>query len=426
MERVFTDRPHDMRRHARRSSAKPVHYSVNMFEAKKRMRLSYEGRLLDISESGICIQSHHPLSPGHIVWMNGSTEEEAGFVRWCRQLDSTYKIGIELEKIHTRKLDEATNAFMETLYRIDRECSNREEDPNETLPRIKQAIDSACIACEAFEKQIKDQNIIREVQVRFREKTNPILAKSYCINRVRTWPQGYQGDYKTLEGIYRNTPLSEGIGYYLDLWGFNVPLAVAVRNRIKKLGMILKDELNHRTYPSVMNIACGSCREVFELASEIELSGAKFTCIDLDDDALSFSANRLSFTTISPLTSNQVILRKYNAVRMFDHEMNLKEFGMQDLIYSVGFFDYLPSDFLANLFRSLYALLKPGGKLIASFKDAARYRYQEYHWIFDWDGFLQRTEYDFRNILSNAGILDRVIRETREESGIIVFYVIEK
>jgi hypothetical protein len=79
-----------------------------------------------------------------------------------------------------------------------------------------------------------------------------------------------------------------------------------------------------------------------------------------------------------------------------------------------------------NLFRSLYALLKPGGKLVASFKDASRYRYQEYHWIFDWDGFLQRTEKDFRSILSGAGMHDSLVYETREESGVIVFYIVTK
>jgi hypothetical protein len=67
-----------------------------------------------------------------------------------------------------------------------------------------------------------------------------------------------------------------------------------------------------------------------------------------------------------------------------------------------------------------------GGKLITSFKDAERYRSQEYHWIFDWDGFLQRTEEDFRNILFEAGIPDTSISEVREDSGIIVFYVITK
>jgi len=199
-----------------------------------------------------------------------------------------------------------------------------------------------------------------------------------------------------------------------------------VRNRIKMLKDILHDELSKRQKPSVLNIACGSCREVFELAVEIEKSNARFSCIDLDNDALSFAANRLSYTNLSPLSSNQVALRKYNAVRMFDHELNMQEFGKQDIIYSVGFFDYLESGFLAKLFNALYNMLKPGGLLITSFKDAARYRHQEYHWIVDWNGFLQRTEEDFHEIFTNAGILGSSITETREESGVIVFYLVRK
>ena len=49
----------------------------------------------------------------------------------------------------------------------------------------------------------------------------------------------------------------------------------------------------------------------------------------------------------------------------------------EDVIYSVGYFDYLPDDFLAKLLHSLHQLLNPGGKLIAAFKDASRYRSQE-------------------------------------------------
>ena len=314
----------------------------------------------------------------------------------------------------------------EQLEGIEQKCRNSDESPESILKETRTAVDVLCEACKSFEAEVKDRDIIRDAQVRFRIKTNPLLSKSHCIHRVRTWPQGYQGDYKTLESIYRNTPLSEGIGYYLDLCCLDFPLGVAVRNRIEKLEGMLREELQSRTAPSVLNIACGSCREVFELATDIEQSGAKFTCIDLDNDALAFAANRLSFTNISPVTSDQVILRKYNAVRMFDHEMNMNEFGMQDIIYSVGLFDYLPTDFLTNLLRALYKMTKPGGKLIASFKDANRYRSQEYHWIFDWDGFLQRNEEDFRNILFDAGIPSSAITETREDSGVIIFYLIDK
>jgi len=294
------------------------------------------------------------------------------------------------------------------------------------LNDIKVAISDVLRACEEFEREVQDKDIIRDARVRFREKTNPILSKSYFINRTRTWPQGQQGDYKTLEYAYKNTPLSEGIGHYLDLYLLNSDLAPAVRNRIKKLKDLLRDEISMRQKPSVLNIACGSCREVFELAPEIEKSGAKVTCIDLDNDALSFAANRLSYTNISPLTSNQVKLRKYNALRMFDDELNMSEFGKQDIIYSVGFFDYLQSDFLSRLLKASYTLLNPGGKLIASFKDASRYRHQDYHWIVDWDGFLQRYEEDFMSVFSEAQIPFSAITEMREETGVIVFYVITK
>ncbi len=128
---------------------------------------------------------------------------------------------------------------------------------------------------------------------------------------------------------------------------------------------------------------------------------------------LNYRIHRLCFYTLFDYSS-------------FDDETNLIEFGRQDIIYSVGFFDYLPDEFLIKLLSSLYNLLDHGGTLIAAFKDANRYRSQEYHWILNWDGFLQRREEDFRNILSVAGIPNSAIKEEREESGIIIFYTISK
>ena len=63
--------------------------------------------------------------------------------------------------------------------------------------------------------------------------------------------------------------------------------------------------------------------------------------------------------------------------------------------------------------------------MIAPFKDVRRYRPQDYHWLTDWDGFLQRKEEDFREVFEQAGIPESAITESREESGVIIFYVIE-
>jgi extracellular factor (EF) 3-hydroxypalmitic acid methyl ester biosynthesis protein len=426
MQNTSTYQHEKTRKYERRSYNEMIDYSISVPETRERKWLNLKATALNISQGGLCIHTDFALSPGDMLWFNSGLQEKAGFVRWALKSDTGYRAGIELDGKHIKTLDEATEIFNKRLEEIEKRCTDVEEDAGRLLDAVAEAISDMSRAYEDFERSVQDKDIIRDAQIRFRHKTNAVISKSYFLNRARTWPQGYQGDYKMLEGIYRNTPLSEGLGYYLDLYFLNAPINKAATYRLKKLEDILREELQRRESPSVLNIACGSCREVFELASEIETSRAKITCIDLDNDALAFAANRLSYTNISPTVSNQVKLRKYNAVRMFDHELNMSEFGKQDIIYSVGFFDYLPDDFLVNMLKAVYELLKPGGSLIAAFKDEHHYNSIDRHWIVDWDGFLERSGENFREIFSDAGIPDRAIREIKGGSGIIVFYVITK
>jgi extracellular factor (EF) 3-hydroxypalmitic acid methyl ester biosynthesis protein len=329
-----------------------------------------------------------------------------------------WSAGEEQEK-STLMLGQAIERYMEELRSLERRIENDQADESTTLRDIVTLNDTVLKMCAQFETDVKDEDVIKATRSYFRKRTHPILSKSYGINRIRTWPQGYQGDFKTLEGVYRDTPMSDGIGYYLDKYSQNWTLAHALRGRIEKLTELLRAELSARQDLKVLDIACGSCREVSMLVPDIKQSKAQFTCTDLDGDALDFAVKRLTHVD---LASEQVKMTKYNALRMFDLDIARAEFGPQDIIYSVGYFDYLPDDFLAKLLRSLYQLLNPGGKLIAAFKDADRYRSQEYHWIADWDGFLQRTVKDFERILSEAGIPADKITMTRDRTGVIVFY----
>jgi extracellular factor (EF) 3-hydroxypalmitic acid methyl ester biosynthesis protein len=223
----------------------------------------------------------------------------------------------------------------------------------------------------------------------------------------------------TLELIYKNMPMSTGIGYYLDKYMQSSALGVGVRERVAKLKDLLQKELMAKRDLMVLDVACGSCREVFELAPLIRTSGARFTCLDLDSNALEFALDRFAYAGLS---SDHADVVQYNALRLFDSETAQTEFGMQDIIYSIGFFDYLPDDFLVKMLSSLYVMLNPGGKLIAAFKDANCYRAEIYRWLVDWDGFLQRTESDFIRVLRDAGIPDNAVSMTRVDSGPIVFY----
>lgn len=434
----------EIRRSARKPHTQFIAYTI-AHELNKQKKFNLNGRIVDISDAGLGIETGYPLMPGHTLWFNNLSGYETGAVKWSMKLNKNYRAGIELAEgtkplyqeedsfedtsviteeleVYSKLLDAATDQFTAELIKIEKRCSDPSEDAKALLKATDRAINDMLATCKEFEQKVQDKDTIRNARVRFHEKTNPLLSKSYCINRVRTWPQGQQGDYKTLEAAYRNTPLSEGIGYYIDKYALNLPLADGIRNRIKELEELLREEINNRRNPSILNIACGSCRELMGLVPDIIASGAQITCIDNDSDALNFAQSRLSHPSLLP----QIEFYKYNALRMFDDELNMIEFGEQDIIYSVGLFDYLPDDFLVKLLRALYNLLNSGGKLLAAFKDADKYSSQEYHWIADWDGFLQRTPGDFDRILAQAGIPEKALSVMREESGVIIFYIASK
>jgi len=326
-------------------------------------------------------------------------------------------------RTYVEELDAKIEKYMMALGDLEVRSSMPDANNEALLNEITVLTDSMLQSCAQFEQEVNDPLAIKQAQVYFREKTHPILSKSYAINRCRTWPQGQQGDFMTLELIYKNMLMSVGFGSYLDKYAQSTSLGVGVRERIITMRNFLKKELISRSNPKVLDVACGSCREVFELAPEIKASGAKFTCIDIDNAALDFALDRFAFAGLS---EEHTELVQYNALRMFDFETAQTGFGMQDIIYSIGFFDYLPDDFLVKMLSTLYMLLNPGGKLFAAFKDVDHYQPQVYHWLVDWDGFLQRTEKDFYRVFRDAEIPSNAISMTRVDSGSIVFYSITK
>lgn len=327
----------------------------------------------------------------------------------------------EDRKHYGELLDAKIDKYIEQLKNIEVKCSRPRVNQQDLLAEVTLLNDSMLAFCAEFEAAAKgDKALIENARVHFRERTAPILTKSYFMTHARTWPQDYQGDYKLLEGVYRNTPLSEGIGYYLDKYSLSSSLAVAVRERRATLRTLLTAELDSREKPNILDVACGSCREVLELASDIRRSDAIFTCVDFDGDALEFAANRM------PALADNTKFCKYNAIKMINHERNVKQFGMQDVIYSVGFFDYLEDDVLVRLLQALFKLLTPGGKLITSFKDCRKYSSQHYHWMVNWDGFFQRTVEESKTILDKAGLPSETSTSLRDKSGVILFYITTK
>lgn len=448
MEDLLHNADSDMRRFRRRTYAETVDLSVMTPELKDHTAFRLKGRIVDLSDGGIGIHADYPLEPGARLSFTSGDSNRYGVVKWAIKVDDqlhkaglalctddTYGIQYPVEladtcstinedlELYTADLDANTDAYIDALETLSAACSAPGADAGKIMNDVRGLNEKMMAACAEFEEAVAhDAAILKAHRQAFQEKTDKMLSTSYIVRHARTWPQGCQGDYKMLENVYKNAPLSSGLGYYLDLYGLSLPLAEAVRCRIKRLEEIVRQEIRSRNAASVLNVACGSCRELMGLAPDIVASGAKVTCIDTDGDALAFALERLSFTG----AADSIEFRKYNATRMFDDELNMAAFGKTDIIYSAGLFDYLPSEFLSKLLGALYRMLNEGGTLVAPFKDAARYNSHDFHWLVNWDGFRQRKETEFRSILADAGIPMSAVREERDATGLIIFYMITK
>lgn len=330
----------------------------------------------------------------------------------------------ESEDPLTAKLYKAVVRFNSKLEAIEGRRLSTDSCMDSILHDLSEAISEMSTACEEFEKSSRaDAQLVKELQKQVRRETDRFFLQSRLMRHARTWPRGYPGDFEILEDIYDNVSKSDGIGDCLDRYFLSTILARAVQGRKETMRGILKSELEARSGLNILNVACGSCREIVELAQEVRSSGAKMICIDADPAAVEYSRGRLAGVGLG---QDIVDVRRYNALKMVSHDKNLSEFGMQDIVYSIGFFDYLRDDILIAIISSLYRLVNPGGKLIAAFKDSRRYKTQEYHWLVDWSSFLQRTEDEQRSLIARAGIPTAMVSTLREAGGVVLFFIAKR
>lgn len=263
-----------------------------------------------------------------------------------------------------------------------------------------------------------DQEGLKELQAWFRQETDPLFQKSPLITRVRTWPEGYPGDFVTLEALYVNQPWAErGLGNFLDRYFLSRTLAVAVRSRLNKLTSLLniraQDEEGESNW---LNVACGPCRELLSVPRSDQ---RKIWCIDQDEASLAYAEDLLQ-------RKHNTVFRKMNAFRLINPERNVEQFGELTTIYSAGLFDYIDTERLERLLAGLYGSLAKDGVLIASFKDQIRYDTFDYHWFMKWHYFLQRSESECYQLLENAGIPHNKMTVVRDDSGVILFFLCSK
>lgn len=204
----------------------------------------------------------------------------------------------------------------------------------------------------------------------------PYLMRSRFFERAYYKPKGYAGDFFMIEMIYRNIPEGDGkLGRLIDGLLLNQLPAKAVRGRRRLLHRTLdrlcRERLSLLSSIHIMNLACGPCRELFDLIAEGGFDDRiQALCVDIDDEALQFAdrnVNTFDHSADVRFMNENVIKWALGRVK--------QDFGPQDIIYSSGLCDYLDSRLVAALIKKSHEHLKPGGSLIlGNFSPANRDR----------------------------------------------------
>ncbi|BHH82030.1 hypothetical protein LA52FAK_03190 [Desulforhopalus sp. 52FAK] len=193
----------------------------------------------------------------------------------------------------------------------------------------------------------------------------PYLMRSRFAERAYFKPKGYAGDFLMMEHIYANIPKGEGrLGELIDIFCLERPGSLAIHGRrrlIKEQLTRISNELHGRgERTSIMNLACGPNRELFDFIAECDHSDTvDALCVDIDAEALQYTnqhVNIFPHMASIRLMSENVI--KWSLGRA-SHQM-----GEMDIIYSAGLCDYLDTRLFRALVTRCYNHLKPGGSLL--------------------------------------------------------------
>ncbi|HBD08288.1 MAG TPA: hypothetical protein DCZ69_08500 [Syntrophobacteraceae bacterium] len=244
----------------------------------------------------------------------------------------------------------------------------------DSAPEIPASLQLQCNAIlDEFNDQLQDfqdQNLAKPDVEEYAwgyvfKEIFPYFMRSRFAERAYYKPKGYAGDHLMMEMIYRNQPEGDGkLGTLTDSWCLNSAASKAVRGRRKLLGKqlesISRQKLAHGRPIRIMNLACGSNRELFDFLQHCDYTEMiEATCVDADAHALEYTDQQVNVfphqATIRLMNDN-VVRWAVGGIR--------HQYGPQDIIYSAGLTDYLDRRLFQALIARCYEHLNPDGVLI--------------------------------------------------------------
>ncbi|NIR47132.1 methyltransferase domain-containing protein, partial [candidate division KSB1 bacterium] len=290
----------------------------------------------------------------------------------------TYNAVMEIEKgnFQPRSLDEKEKkAVEETIVRFSREAEIEASDIERYLQKLEKKTANMADAelMDEFPKFAKKfGDFYSTVTENFPEVTSAsqalrskikdfakLVDQSPFMSRCLRKPQGYAGDYQMMNYMYDNQVFDSqtNMGKLLNYYLFSNPASNAVRNRAKIIQGLIQQRASVQTELAITSIACGPSREVTGTLEFLkDNTNIVWTLLDQDNDALANARKNIP--------KDQRLTLNFVNAGVRDLLKKSIDLGQQDILYSLGLFDYLEDKIAITLISRLYAFLKPGGLML--------------------------------------------------------------
>ncbi len=218
---------------------------------------------------------------------------------------------------------------------------------------------------------------------------------------------GYAGDFEIIDKIYQNflSPKKELQNW--DRFVHHQPAFKAVKNRLSYfLDQMWKLQITNPTGATVLNLASGPGRDMFESFRVIGKSNIHIDCVEQDKTAINYAK------TVCHDYLDHISFIHRNACRFTPQKK-------YDLIWSGGLFDYFNDELFKRMIKRLLSALARNGQLvIGNFSE--RNPTQSYMDFFDWVLY-HRSEETLRTLAIECGVSPNNISIEQEPEGVNLF-----
>ena len=235
----------------------------------------------------------------------------------------------------------------------------------------------------------------------------PDFMPGAVMKRCYDKPLGYPGDYQIMNYVYEwqrvgNTP------YEKLLHRIGIETGACVGTRLRMTQKMLRDFIAAEPGGKPVNIAnlgCGSAYEIYDYLKIDHLPRPlNVTLIDQDQGALSHAYEHAYREVVRHAGRAKLQCLQASFAQLLKAGALFKTLPPQDVIYSLGLFDYLSHRRARALAHDLYAQVAPGGKLIiANVKQGRETCQWPLEFVTDWS-LIYRTEADMRAMYEGLDI----------------------